>query len=66
MFNGFRTPNSNVGDKVIQSPSVEICAENGIQAPTLVSGHLNQTLTARSHHPGGVNVARCDGFVRLL
>lgn len=65
-FNGFRTPNSNVGDKVIQSPSVEICAENGIPSPTRVSGHLNQILTARSHHPGGVNVARCDGSVSFI
>lgn len=62
-FNGFRTPNSEDGDSVIQHPSAAICASNGIPTPKKVSGHLNQIFTARSHHPGGVNASRCDGAV---
>lgn len=64
-FNGFRTPNSQVGDSVTQAPSNDICAQNGIPAPQKIGDRMSQILTARSHHPGGVNAARCDGSVNF-
>lgn len=62
-FTARNLPNSNVGDRI---PG---CGTNIPQGhPMACSQQLASGTTwasARSHHPGGVNAALCDGSVRL-
>jgi prepilin-type N-terminal cleavage/methylation domain-containing protein len=69
MFTACHTPNSAFGDRIdrwVQPP--EVYFENGIPVPVLCEGGSSggasvwwkSRISARSHHPGGVNVSYCD------
>ncbi|MDO5113389.1 MAG: DUF1559 domain-containing protein [Planctomycetia bacterium] len=61
-FTGWFPPNSSQGDicarQVVESHYYQ---ENAIPVPTYTADSSDGVYTARSHHAGGVNVARCDG-----
>jgi prepilin-type N-terminal cleavage/methylation domain-containing protein/prepilin-type processing-associated H-X9-DG protein len=43
--------------------SATVRGERSMLATLHSNGHKQQWITARSHHPGGVNASRCDGSV---
>ena len=64
-FQAWLTPNSPVPDDVTRTcpPS---SAYNGLPGCNLVGNDMTQqSLAARSHHPGGVNSSMCDGSVHF-
>ena len=73
MFTAFHTPNSPLPDKVDRwRQTAEIYESNGIPWPELTGGAggapvwWNSHIAARSHHPGGVNISRCDASVDFV
>ncbi|MDO4575228.1 MAG: DUF1559 domain-containing protein [Planctomycetia bacterium] len=66
-FSGWYPPNSSHGDicarQVVEN---HYYLENAIPIPTLTAVSGDGVYTARSHHIGGVNVARCDGSGQFI
>jgi len=66
-FEGWLPPNSPVGDEVARLiVAAEYYRKNGIPVPTPASDSKLQSFAARSHHPGGVQAALCDGSVHFF
>ena len=73
MFTSWQTPNSPLPDRIdrYKDPNPTTYLQNGIPDPIVVgstsSSQWQQSyITARSHHPGGVNVSRCDASVEFV
>ncbi|MDO4583793.1 MAG: DUF1559 domain-containing protein [Planctomycetia bacterium] len=65
-FTGWNPPNSGIADELLWGGQYGDYASAGVPQPTSVDDVSQQVITARSHHPGGVNVVRCDGSVEFL
>ena len=73
MFTAFNTPNSPLPDRIdrYKDPDDGIYLSNGIPVP-IVAGSTGGSqwwlsyISARSHHPGGVNISRCDASVDFV
>ena len=65
-FQGWLPPNSPVPDEIARLVlSAEVYEANKIPRPITAGHSYAQVITARSHHGGGVNAARCDGSVQF-
>lgn len=65
-FETYLPPNSPQADQV---ESASVCVATNTQNPPCMAataGPYGGTMAARSRHPGGVNVAMCDGAVRFI
>ena len=66
-FTTFRPPNSNLGDIMRSADYCNNLPPNPPCDPSLMSSpDRPANNAARSRHPGGVNVAFCDGAVRFV
>jgi prepilin-type N-terminal cleavage/methylation domain-containing protein len=73
MFTAFHVPNSPLPDRVDRwRTDVGTYLSNDIPYPELTGASggasvwWNSHIAARSHHPGGVNVSRCDASVDFI
>ncbi len=65
-FQGWLPPNSPVPDEIARLIlNADVYLANKIPRPTPANHSYTQTIAARSHHPGGVNVVHCDGSVHF-
>lgn len=63
-FTGWFPPNDQSGDIIVrQLVDISFYMQNNIPYPSLGANYHSVKLTARSHHTGGVNAAKCDGSV---
>ena len=64
MYSAFFTPNTNEQDYLGCIPGRATNAEYAPATDGILDGA--SVISARSYHPGGVNVAMCDGSVRFV
>ena len=66
-FMGWLAPNSKEGDRISRQKLADsYYQENKIPIPTSVGSYDDEIFCARSHHSGGVNVAKCDGSLAFI
>jgi prepilin-type N-terminal cleavage/methylation domain-containing protein len=69
MFTTYRLPNTSLPDSIdryVLPRAGQTYTQNGIPYPIQSSAWWTSYLIARSHHPGGVNAARCDASVEFV